>query len=139
MFKWTSYTLQHSGKRGLETWRNIACNILRSVFQWRWLHAAALSTSRTGKRMQHCLQYSAQRVSVEMATCCSIKYIEDWKKDATLPAILRTTCFSGGGYTLHHYEQRELETWFQHCLFSGYGFVRRCFSGGCNMLQHYVQ
>ena len=65
---------------------------------------------------EHCLQYSAQRVSVEVATCCSIRYIEDWKKDATLPAILRTTCFSGGGYTLHHYEQRGAKTWFQHRL-----------------------
>lgn len=78
--------LKYSGQRGLETWRNIACNILRNVFLWRLLHAA------------------------------SIRYIEDWKKDATLPAILRTTCFSGGGYTLHHYEQRGPETWFQHRL-----------------------
>ena len=79
MFKWTSYTLQHSGQRGLETWRNIACNILRSVFQWRLLHAAALNTSRTGKRMQHCLQYCVQHVSVEVATRCIITSNEDWK------------------------------------------------------------
>ena len=56
-------------------------HILRSVFQWRLLHAAALSTSRTGKRMQHCLQYCVQHVSVEVATRCIITSNEDWEHD----------------------------------------------------------
>ena len=49
------------------------------MFQWRLQHAAALSTSRTGKRMQHCLQYCVQHVSVEVATRCIITSNEDWK------------------------------------------------------------
>ena len=50
------------------------CNIAskddwkHSVFQWRLLHAAALGTTRTGKRTQHCLQYCVQQVSMEVAT-----------------------------------------------------------------------
>lgn len=99
----------HSEQRGLETWRNIGCNILRSVFQWRLLHAAALGASTTGNLV------------------------------STLPTMSCAKCFSGGGYTLKHYlqrgkqycaqhfviggchtlehnEQRGQETWFQHCL-----------------------
>ena len=84
---------------------------------------------------QHCLQYSAQRVSVEVATCCSIRYIEDWKKDATLPAILRTTCFSGGGYTAASLRATRTGNMVST---SPPILCAACFSGGCNMLQHYV-
>ena len=60
------------------------CNIAsdddwkHSVFQWRLLHVAALSTSRTGKRTQHCLQYCVQ-VSMEVAIRWIITSNEDWK------------------------------------------------------------
>ena len=136
MFKWSRNTLQHSEQRRLETWHNIACNIMRSVFQWRLLHAAALSTSRTGKRTQHCLQYCVQQVSMEVATRWIITSNEDWKHGFKIACNIVRSVFqwrSQHAATLRATRTGNLVSTYCATLNTA------CFSGRGYTLQHYAQ